>query len=77
MPKSLPPIEYGSADEVRNVQACGIVKFKGHRLRTSYALHGEPVALRPVTEQDGVYDVYFCHQRVDRFDLNKVKSDLT
>lgn len=77
MPKSLPPIEYGPDDEVRNVQACGIVKFKGLRLRTSYALHGEPVALRPVVDQDDVYDVYFCHQRVDRFDLNKVKSDQT
>lgn len=77
MPPSLPPIEYSPDDEVRNVQACGIVKFKGRRLRTSYALHGEPVALRPVIDQDGVYDVYFCRQRVDRFDLNKVKSDPT
>lgn len=77
MPENLPPIEYGLDDEVRNVQACGIVKFKGRRLRTSYALHGEPVALRPVSDQDGVYDVFFCHQRVDRFDLNEVKSDQT
>jgi hypothetical protein len=28
-------------------------------------------------DKDGVYDVYFCHQRVDRFDLNEVKSDPT
>lgn len=76
-PRSLPSIEYGPADIVRNVQACGIVKFQGRRLRTSYALHGEPVALRAVDGRDGIFDVYFCHQRVDRFDLNEVKSDQT
>ena len=74
MPDQLPPIEYGPDDEVRNVQACGIVKFKGRRLRTSYALHGEPVAMRPSEAGDGVYDVYYCHQKVDRFDLNSVQS---
>jgi transposase InsO family protein len=76
-PLSFAPIEYAPNDVVRNVQACGIVKFKGRRLRTSYALHGQPVALRAVVDKDGVYDVYFCHQRVDRFDLNEVKSDPT
>jgi transposase InsO family protein len=74
-PRSLAPVEYGPDDIVRNVQACGIVKYKSRRLRTSYALHGHRVALRPVHDQDGVYDVYFCHQKVDRFDLNRVKSD--
>ena len=74
MPRVLPPIEYGPDDEVRHVQACGIVKFKARRLRTSYALHGLPVAMRPHPKLDGVYDVYFCHQRVDRFDLNEVES---
>jgi len=74
MPDRLPPIEYGPDDEVRNVQACGIVKFKGRRLRTSYALHGEPVAMRPSMDGDGIYDVFYCHQKVDRFDLNSVQS---
>lgn len=76
-PTSLAPVEYGPDDIVRNVQSCGIVKFKSRRLRTSYALHGQRVALRPVEDRDGIYDVFFCHQRVDRFDLNKVKSDQT
>lgn len=75
MPRGLPKIEYGTDDAVRNVQACGIVKFKGRRLRTSYALHGEPVALRPRPDFDGVYDVYYCHQKVDTFDLNSVKHE--
>jgi transposase InsO family protein len=74
LPKTLRPIEYGPGDEVRRVQAGGIVKFAGRRLRTSMALHGEPVALRPLDQHDGVYDVFYCHQRVDRFDLNEVES---
>ena len=73
-PTSLPPIEYGARDETRLVQAEGIVKFKGRRLRTSAALQGQPVGLRPLDDCEGVYDVFYCHQRVDRFDLNEVKS---
>jgi len=77
MPESLPAIEYACDDEVRNVQACGIVKFKGRRLRRSYALHGQPVAMRPSPDGDGIYDVFYCHQKVDRFDLNSVQSAQT
>lgn len=75
MPSSLPPIEYSPDDVVRRVQAMGIVKFKGRRLRTSVALHGQPVALRPDRDIDGAYDVFYCHQKIDRFDLNEVKSE--
>ena len=77
MPSTLSPIEYSPNDEVRRVQALGVVKFKGRRLRTSVALHGEPVALRADPDLDGAYDVFYCHQRIDRFDLNEVKSDPT
>jgi transposase InsO family protein len=77
MPRVLPSIEYGPDDEVRHVQACGIVKFKGRRLRTSYALHGQPVAFRADPQYDGVYDVFYCHQRIDKFDLNEVESAST
>lgn len=77
MPSSLPPIEYSPDDLVRRVQALGIVKFQGRRLRTSVALHGQPVALRPDRDVDGAYDVYYCHQKIDRFDLNEVQSDST
>lgn len=75
MPASLPNIEYSPDDLVRRVQALGIVKFKGRRLRTSIALHGQPVALRADRDVDGAYDVFYCHQKIDRFDLNEVKSE--
>jgi transposase InsO family protein len=77
MPSSLSAIEYSPDDQVRQVQALGIVKFKGRRLRTSVALHGEPVALRADRNADGVYDVFYCHQKIDRFDLNEVQSEPT
>jgi len=75
MPSSLPAIEYSPDNQVRRVQAMGIVKFKGHRLRTSVALHGQPVALRADRDVDGAYDVFYCHQKIDRFDLNAPQSD--
>lgn len=75
MPGSLPNFEYSPGDLIRRVQALGIVKFKGRRLRTSAALHGEIVALRADGKTDGAYDVFYCHQRVDRFDLNQIQSE--
>ena len=63
MPNSLPPIEYSPNDLVRRVQAMGIVKFKGRRLRTSVALYGQLVTLRADRDVDGAYDVFYCHQR--------------
>jgi hypothetical protein len=77
MPTTLPPIEYGPQDIVRKVSTNGILKFQGRRLRTSTALEGHCVALRPVEDKDGAYDVYFYHQRVDRVDLNEVKLEST
>jgi len=77
MPKTVPAPQYGLNDQVRSVHSGGFVKFKGKEFRTSQALHGELVALRPVDDQDGVYDVFLCHQRVDRFDLREVKSAQT
>jgi len=63
----LQPIEYRDGDEVRKVQSTGIVYFRGRELRMSKGLRGEPVALRPV--DDGVWDVYYCHQRIGMVDL--------
>ena len=65
---NLPPIEYGTEDIVRRVQAGGFIAYKGRLLRVGKALVGEPVALRP-TGEDGVWDVYYCHQVVRRLDL--------
>lgn len=68
-PSSLPPIQYAPDDQVRKVQSNGLVHFKGLILKVSNALRGQPVALRPVTTDDGLYDVFFCHHRLMSLDL--------
>jgi transposase InsO family protein len=66
-PRTLPPIEYASSDEVRKVNGKHI-SFQGRTVRICKALHGYPVALRPTTT-DGLWQVYFCHHRVTIVDL--------
>ena len=63
----LPAIDYERGDEVRKVQDKGRISFRGRDLLVSRAFIGEPVALRPTG--DGVWDVYYCHQRVGRVDF--------
>jgi len=70
MPKTLPPIEYGPDDIVRKVQAGGYIHFQGREIRLYESLRGLPIALRPTSDRDGVYDLYFCHQRLYEIDLS-------
>ena len=67
-PDVLPPIEYASDMHVRKVQQQGIVFFKGKEYRIGNAFYGNPIGLKE-TNEDGVYDVFFCHQRVIKIDL--------
>lgn len=67
-PEQLPPIEYGPGDTVRKVQDKGEFSFRGQICRVSSALHGQPVAVRPIPEE-GRFAVYFCHQLVAEIDL--------
>jgi len=69
-PNSLSPIEYAPDDHIRTVLANGLVHFKGLRLKVSKALRGQPIALRPLHTDDGLYDVFFCHHRLMRLDLS-------
>lgn len=66
-PDKLPPIEYSSQDIVRYVKANGLIKFKGGLFRVGTAFHHHPVALR-FTLSDGIWDVYFCHQKIATID---------
>lgn len=61
-------IEYERGDEVRKVQDKGLISFRGKTYRIGRAFVGEPVALR--ASDDGVWDVYYCHQKVGRLDLS-------
>jgi len=61
--KNLPPIEYAPDDQVRKVQQGGWISYKGREYRIPKAFYGQRVAVRP-TVSDGLYDVYFCHQKI-------------
>ncbi|HLG22623.1 MAG TPA: IS481 family transposase [Candidatus Manganitrophaceae bacterium] len=67
-PDLLPPIEYGSQDIVRKVQANGEIHYQGRTFSICKAFQGYPVALRP-TQQDGLFHLYFCQQKIKELDL--------
>ncbi|MHB1947874.1 MAG: IS481 family transposase [Gammaproteobacteria bacterium] len=68
-PKNIQPIEYSPDDIVRKVQAQGFISYKSRYVKVGGAFHGENVALRH-TSQDGIFDVYYCHQKIATLDLN-------
>jgi hypothetical protein len=69
-PEALPPIEYRPTDVVTTVGWRGTFDFMGRRHCTSKSLHRLPLGIRARPLEDGVYDVYLCHQRIMRIDLN-------
>lgn len=74
-PEQLPDIEYPRGDTVITVGWNGFIHFHGHKLRLSSALHRLPVGIRPHPAQDGLHDVYFCHQRFAQIDLHALTAD--
>lgn len=70
MPRTLAPVEYGPDDIVRRVYQGGWISLFGRDVRLGKALVGQSVALRPRRDEDGVFDVYFCHQKLDTIELN-------
>lgn len=68
-PEKENPIEYGRDMLVRKVQSKGEVYFKGKIYRIGEAFSGHPVGIKE-NETDGLLDVYFCHQRVLKLDVN-------
>jgi transposase InsO family protein len=72
-PESLPPLEYGAEDIVRQVRDGGRIQFRGRLWRISKAFDGYPVALRATTTE-GCFEVFFAHQRVAKIDLQQVES---
>jgi transposase InsO family protein len=74
LPTTLPPIEYGTDENVRKVDVTGCIGFLGRKVRVGRACAGLLVAVRP-TIKDGVFDVFFCHHQVTQIDLhNPIKS---
>lgn len=69
-PESLPPVEYGSGEIVRRVYATGRISYLNRVIKVGKAFQGFPVVLRP-TEQDGVFNVFFCNEQVKTVDLRQ------
>jgi transposase InsO family protein len=67
-PQALPLIDYAPADIVRQVKDGGRICFRHRLWRVGKAFVGQPVALRPA-DQDGVFTVHFCAQRIGQIDL--------
>jgi transposase InsO family protein len=72
-PRELAPIEYGVQDHVRKVWYGGWFNFRGREYKVCKAFAGYPVGIRPTTT-DGVFDVYFCHQKISQIDLTITDS---
>lgn len=70
-PTALPPIEYDHGDEVRKVQRKGEIHFRGGTYLVGRGLGGLPVALRPSTEEEGAWEVYFCQRHLKRLRLDR------
>lgn len=68
-PAALPPIEYAPDDQIAIVGWNGELRFAGRRWRVPSTLKDQPIALRQRTDQDGCFDLYFCHHRFARLDL--------
>lgn len=73
-PQKLPVIEYPPGDTVVTVGWNGKVVFRDHSLKVSSALLKLPIAFRADPAQDGIYDVFFCHQRFMRLDLARMEQ---
>lgn len=68
-PEVLPAIEYGPDDAVYRVPPNGWLRIARRRIKVSNALTGLPIAVRPRADQDGMVDIYFCHQRFMQINL--------
>ena len=69
-PEVLLPYEYAPDDEVVMVKRNGQVTDWRCQLKVSSALWGHHIAFRPRND-DGVYDLYFCHHRLGDVDLKQ------
>lgn len=69
-PETLPEIEYGPDTKVRRVDVTGHLSFQGKEYRVGKGLRGELVGLKP-TEQDVVWDVYFCQHVIGRINQSE------
>ncbi len=75
-PESLPAIQYASDDIVSVVGWDGAVKFMGRKFRVSNALRQYRIAARAVQDRDGVFELFFSHQRIGQIDLHQLETQV-
>lgn len=64
------PYIYDTDLDVRKVGMKGNISYKGSRYTVGEAFAGSEVGLKP-TNDDGIMDVYFYHQKVVKIDLRR------
>ena len=69
-PETLPVIEYAPDVPVRRASLKGVIKFDSRSIRLGRAFRGEPVGVR-ATPTAGVYEVFYAHQTLGRFDVSQ------
>jgi transposase InsO family protein len=70
LPSHLSPIDYGPADLVFTVKGKGEITWKNRSYYLGHGFAKQPIALRP-NATDGLYEVFFCHQRLGWIDLHQ------
>ncbi len=73
-PDRLPALQYRPDDFLIKVGWEGHVKFRKHSFKVSSALRGETIAARPVAETDGLFELFYCRQKILQIDLRKLKN---
>lgn len=71
-PETLPSITYDTNDQVRKALNNGRISFQGKQFRIGRAFDGFPVAIRE-TSTDGIFDVYFCKQKIKTISFIEVE----
>lgn len=72
-PERLPPILYDPGAIVRMVDQSGKIYFKSRVFHVGKGFRHNPVALFP-KEVEGLFDVYFCHQKIAEISLLRDNS---
>jgi len=73
LPMVLPTIEYATEDKVQRVRPAGVLTFSGQTWHIGRAFAGLSVGLRPSTQADGQWKVFFCHHHLGNIDLTSSK----
>lgn len=69
LPAQLPELEYAAGDIVKRVRTEGRIHFKKRIWHVGRAFNGLPIGLRPSTQADGQWVVFFGHLQLGQLDL--------